>query len=237
MKKDGINGNGNGKLVMAVPEKEKALMNKDVIQLFKEVEVFKIKTQEDRNKGAVLAASIKELKKTLEDKRKTLVDPLNKVVKTINGEFKPMSEKLEEAERIVKNEIARDYREQEAIRIKKEMEEKKKLEEELRKREAELKKAEAKNDELQAELIRNRMQQAEMKSEAKIDAVMERKTVTTAFGQTSVRKIWDWELIDISQVPMEFLKIDEAKITTSIRGGAREIKGIRIFQRESVSVR
>lgn len=44
--------------------------------------------------------------KRLDDERRSLTDPLNKVVKDLNGKFKPLLETLQNAERIVKGAVS-----------------------------------------------------------------------------------------------------------------------------------
>lgn len=224
---------------MAIAVREKEALKKDLTALDANVNSYKIVDQTTRENGAVMLAAIKELRRKADDKRKSLVDPLNSVVKAINAEFKMITEPLDKYEGIVKNEIARDYREQERIRLEKEREEQRRLEAERKKLEAQMKKA---KDELSKEIIQSRMNDAEIKAEQNIEAVTEKKTVTTSAGSTTVRKIWTWkyenpQAVDLSKIPVEYLKVDEGKITTAIRSGVREISGIVIYQTESIASR
>ena len=219
--------------------REKEVLKKDLSVLDGKVNGYKIIDEASRKNGAVILSAIKELKKKAEEKRKSLVDPLNSVTKAINAEFKLIIEPLNKYEATIKNEIARDYREQERIRMEKQYEEQRRLEAERKKLEAQMKKA---KDELSKELIQNRINEAEITAEQKIEAVQEKKTVSTTAGSTTVRKIWTWkyenpQAIDLSKIPVEYLKVDEAKILTAIRSGVREISGIIIYQTESVSAR
>lgn len=229
--------NGNGTMEIAIREKEE--LSKDLMLLDKNARSYKIVSQADRDNGTVILSAILTKYKEAEARRKQLVDPLNGVVRQINAEFKKITEPLLQLEGIVKNEIARDFREQERIRIEKEREEQRRLEAERKKLEAQMKKA---KDELSKELIQNRINEAEITAEQKIEAVQEKKTVSTTAGSTTVRKIWTWkyenpQAVDLSKIPVEYLKVDEAKILTAIRSGVREISGIIIYQTESVSAR
>jgi len=231
------NEKSNTTVEIAVREKE--VLKKDLTALDANVNNYKIVDQTSRENGAVMLSAIKELKRKAEDKRKSLVDPLNSVVRAINAEFKMITEPLDKYEVTVKNEIARDYREQERIRMEKEREEQKRLDAERKKLEAQMKKA---KDELSKELIQSRINEAEIVSEQKIEAVQEKKTVATSAGSTTVRKIWTWkyenpQAVDLSKIPLEYLKVDEGKITTAIRSGVREISGIVIYQTESIASR
>lgn len=52
-----------------------------------------------------------------------------------------------------------------------------------------------------------------------------------------VRKTWDFEVTDIDQVPKEYLLLDVCKrsVLARVKDGIREIPGLRIFQKESIS--
>jgi len=49
---------------------------------------------------------------------------------------------------------------------------------------------------------------------------------------TKVRLDWTWELMDLKQIPREYLMIDKVGINKAIREGVREINGTRIYQKE-----
>jgi len=50
-------------------------------------------------------------------------------------------------------------------------------------------------------------------------------------------KTWAFDITDISQVPREYLQLDEVKIRQAIAAGTRTISGINIFQKDSISLR
>lgn len=49
--------------------------------------------------------------------------------------------------------------------------------------------------------------------------------------------VWDFEIIDKAQIPLEFLKVDETAIRNAIRAGQRDINGVKIFQKPQLSLR
>lgn len=55
----------------------------------------------------------------------------------------------------------------------------------------------------------------------------------------SFRQAWDFEIVDISQVPPQFLMVNEAAVKAAIRGakGRIEIPGIRVVEKTSVASR
>lgn len=81
--------------------------------------------------------------------------------------------------------------------------------------------------------------------ESKIDEVKSQPAVpvtTTipSFNSTKnngLTKRWTHELVDLGQVPREYLVIDEKKVREAIAAGERNIPGLRIFQSESITLR
>lgn len=61
-------------------------------------------------------------------------------------------------------------------------------------------------------------------------------TITDS-GTATIQKRWDFEITDASLLPKEFLIPDDVKIRRSIAEGAREIAGVRIYQRNVTAFR
>lgn len=61
-------------------------------------------------------------------------------------------------------------------------------------------------------------------------------TVRTALGTTTVRRVMDFEITDLAQVPADYLQVNAEAVRTAIRRGVRDIPGIRIFEREILAV-
>ena len=59
-------------------------------------------------------------------------------------------------------------------------------------------------------------------------------TATKIKGAT---KTWTYETLDLSQVPREYLQLDEVKIRQAIAAGTRSIAGLNIYQKDSISLR
>lgn len=60
---------------------------------------------------------------------------------------------------------------------------------------------------------------------------------TGILSTSHVRKVWSFELIDKSSVPLQFLTLDDKEVHAAIRSGVRDIPGVRIFEKETIVTR
>jgi len=100
--------------------------------------------------------------------------------------------------------------------------------EELSKKEKkeELKRIEDERLSREAEIEQNKenfVPEVEIKQDTKVESES---------GTLRFRKHWTFEVVKESEVPREFLAIDETAIRKAVNAGAREIKGVRIFEEE-----
>ena len=56
-------------------------------------------------------------------------------------------------------------------------------------------------------------------------------------GKLAKVKKWVWELENEQLVPREYLSLDEKKIESAIKNGVRNIPGIKVFEKEEISMR
>jgi hypothetical protein len=61
--------------------------------------------------------------------------------------------------------------------------------------------------------------------------------IRTDYGTASERWTWTYEVVDLRQVPTEYLLVDARKVKEAIRAGARDVSGLRIFQEDDIQVR
>lgn len=204
-------------------------------------------SREDLSEATDILKEIKNRIKTAEEERKDLVSPFNDGVKRINSRFKAMLEPLAEAgEKLASKMLQFQQSEERKAREEAARLEKIRLEEEKKKREE----AEAARKAEEAAILENsggeQLDRAAPPPAAPEPPPSQPITVQslhkpTTYGQTgavsTVKKIWAFELVDLSQVPVEFCVLDQVKVNQAIRAGAREIPGLRIFQKDSLSVR
>lgn len=223
---------------------------------------LKIVGAEDRQLAASTRAAITGARKTLEEERVALVKPLNDHVRMINDSFRRAQEPLEQAVEIIDAEIKRDAREQERIAA----EARRKAEDEARRaREAAEAEARRKREE-EAREVEARTRREAFAAGMTIPEVREiaaleradveakpleiaptaaptyvpppRKTTRAETGATTtVKKVWTYQLRDLSKVPTSYLVLDSAKVRAAIRDGVRDIPGIEIYQDEQVAGR
>jgi hypothetical protein len=64
------------------------------------------------------------------------------------------------------------------------------------------------------------------------------RPVSTPFGGGAVtRRVWTFEVVDAAAIPREYLIPDTLRLQKEItRGTLRELPGLRIYERETVSV-
>ena len=144
----------------------------------------------------------------IDAKRKSFVDPLNKVVRELNTLFKPSLDYLANAEAFLKKNMT-DFRE----KCRREKEEK-----------LQLASSAAKDKDFPA--FNSHME--------KVSALE-----VPSLKNISFRLNWRFEVLDLSQVPLEFLCVDEAKVKKLLASskGETPIPGLKIYSEESPIIR
>ena len=159
---------------------------------------------------------ISKLKKALQEKRKEFVDPLQAYVKSINEVFKTMGEPVELADQTLRAKVSQ-YR-QEQDRKRREIQEINRLKQEAAQRESELKGQPAEPVELVPE-----PSPAPTRS-------------TTEGGTLGQRRVPKWRLLDITKVPVQYLMVDNGRVTKAVKAGIGSIPGIEIYYDTLVTV-
>lgn len=180
---------------------------------------------------------IAQKKKDFKAQRDKYVKPMKDSIKAIDEKLQEPIKTLEKMEAIVR-ETLNNYlaevnrREQERLAL-----EKKKAEEEALRKMEELEHAKLQSgeyDEVTQKAIARTVDHEQNKI---VEATTKQEEINLSTSGASVSMVWDFEIIDKAQIPLEFLKVDETAIRNAIRAGEREISGVKIFQKPQLSLR
>jgi len=167
-----------------------------------------VESADDSKVATDTLSTISTLKKRLEEKRKEFVGPLNAYVKEVNDAFRALAEPINEADRTVRDRMAAYLKAQDDRR-----------KEEARVNALKLEAAEAEA----------RLKGEPVKPVPILHSPAPQRTVTSS-GAVGGRKTWKWALEDLSQVPKEYLMLNETLVGKVVGAGIRAIPGIRIYE-------
>lgn len=162
---------------------------------------------------------IKMFSKECEDIRKAKKEPFFDMCKRIDAAFKPISDGLADAEKIIKDKINEYLRKLEV------------------KRQAEAAEAQKKFDEDNLKALEDRAFTGKSVEVPVPEIVLQKTESRGNYGSASQKSNWKWELVDLSKVPAEYMTVDESKLTAVVKGGVRSIPGIRIYDDKTISIR
>uniref|UniRef100_A0A6M3JZT2 Uncharacterized protein n=1 Tax=viral metagenome TaxID=1070528 RepID=A0A6M3JZT2_9ZZZZ len=160
--------------------------------------------------GGFLLNRFSQTAKRIEDQRVSFTAPLTLSMKNINAFFKTFSEPIEQANRELRDKLAKHRRELEYKRLEEQM------------------KVEEENKRL-----------AKIAEETNTPIIMPAPIVpdlNKTIGAVTVKKVWTFEIKDQTKIPQEYLVVDEVKVRVAIRAGVRAIAGVTIFQKDEVSL-
>lgn len=163
-----------------------------------------LKTSEEFVQASEALKQLKSSYNDAESQYKELTDPLKKVVKIIDGKWKPIKQTFEATETYIKN-LLLQYRQVEQAKL-------------LEKAEKEAKKVEKKSPEMAAD----------------IRAIALTRQVTPVVEGQSFRKHWKHEVMEPSMVPDEFWIIDEKRLAAYAKAMKENAKvdGVRFYTEE-----
>jgi hypothetical protein len=174
-----------------------------------------------------LAKKAKEIETGIESKRKELTKPILDEKSRVDDAAKSLTNSLTTAIKEVKDKIL-------AYKKKKEAEKQaeiQRLEEERQKKLEEIRQSMA--DGNQIENVEEKTKEiAELKQQA-----LEVSNQNSISSGPTIRKTWTFEIISEDVVPVKYKSIDERKIKEAIATGIREIPGIKIYQKESITLK
>lgn len=185
-------------------------------------------------------AKLKELKqytKTIKDNKTADLKPLKDGIKKLEDKYNKPLALLAEADAIIREKMNKYLNDELKRRAEAEAEAKRQAEELALKQALELE--EVKKQALNYDPITARamVSSLEDKQNQLINQTAKAEVVNLSTENNIVSKVWDFELVDISAVPQEFIILNDKAVRQAIREGVREIKGLKIFQKARVSIK
>jgi len=83
---------------------------------------------------------------------------------------------------------------------------------------------------------RRKIQEAHERAGHEVSAPIILERPEKRIGDTQVRKDWTFEVIDFSKVEDKYKELNSVAVNQDIRNGVRDIKGLRIYQKETLSI-
>lgn len=196
---------------------KKVEQNQDFISLTEAAErslklagAMKVLKEADLAPATNLLAEVKDYGKRVGTLRRFFVDPYNAYVKSINGRFKPLEEKVDEAELMLKKKLVA-FNERQTVKLADKKEE-----------------------------VMAKIDSGEIGVEAGVKALEgidgPQRTVRAEGGTVSFRTIRRAVVEDESLLPREYLVPDMQKITKVALAGVK-IPGVKVTEEKSPSVR
>lgn len=197
-----------------------AAFDAEIERMVAEAEAFEVKSDDDAREATERAGAVKGLNKRIDERRKEIIGDPDSFVRKINQAVKSRRDRLDDVERAYKKKIA-DH----AYRIELERRETIRKQEEERRRLQERIDAEAKAKGVESVEV------------APVAIPAKQGPTRSDSATSSAVLVWDFEVVDPAAVPRPYLRVDEAAIRAAIKGGIREVPGVRIFERAEIRVR
>ena len=207
-------------------EKQIQKAENKVSLLVEKADSFIVESKEDVTGASEFLKKIKEAEKRIEDKRLEFTKPLNQSLKAINDTFRKLKEPLGHAKRLLSDKVL-SWRETEQAKVRIEEEKRRKIEEEKIRKIMEARKN-AKSEEEKRELVEEIIESEEPKSEV--------EEPESTIGNTRARKVWSFKVMDFAKVPDKYKSINQVEVNADIRAGERDIAGLKIYQKEILTV-
>ena len=214
----------NGTMEIRVPDKIQAFAG----SIMAEAEAFVIDNQQKLTQSADILARIKLAGKELEKERKFLVQPLTEHTRNINEKFKTISEPLAEARDIITGKV---------ISYNRKLEEEAAKEQARLRREETLRQKKLDEEKVKLEANGIKLNLPKTPPAEPIVVAPPEKTTAGIYSKMTIKKVPAFKLVDFSKVPDKYKKINEIAINQAARDGVKNIAGMEWYEREVVQNR
>lgn len=186
-----------------------------------ETKALEVRDDESRGQAAMIGGAAAKLTKTLDAKRKEILEPYISFEKSLNGFVAGFTDRLKDISNLTKAKEMRFVALQE-----------------MQRREAE-KKAQEAAAKLQAKINKDAEKKGIEAIQVQAPIVPPAPTkVRTETGTTSYEvKSWAGEIINDSEVPRVYCEVSQRLVNQAVKEGCREIPGVKIYEKTEIRYR
>lgn len=196
-------------LAVIPPEKELKEYKSQVLFVQKAAQALKIESSEDMEKGTDILNSVKQIKRSVTERKEQITRPLMMALASARDLFKPLETGYAEAEKTIKAKML-DYSIAEEERIAKEK---------LR--------------------IEKRVDKGTMKIETALSKIEEigdnKSSYAGSTGKISIRVVRKVRIVDESLIPREWLEPSLTRITEAVLRQGLTIPGVEMFEEKLIA--
>lgn len=216
-------------LIQPVEIKARVYLNK--------VNEARIDNEADKENAVLFLKEISEFKRAIKKQEEELSADAKKELADIKAVFNEPKTFVAEAEEIVRAKI-NDFLNKQAEKMKAEqLALKQKAEDEALKQAEELEALKAGAGEYDPITRQAMIDAIEAKQNKLIDQTAKTEKINQSSANSVVRKVWNFRIVDLSKVPVEFLQINSVAVREAIKAGVRDINGLEIFQECQVAIK
>lgn len=197
----------------------------------------KIENEADKENAVIMLKEITDYKKAMKKQLDELSADAKKELDEIKAVFKIPQNFVTEAEEVIRGKINHYLNAQYERQAAEQLALKQKAEDEALTQAEELEQLKSGAGEYD-EVTRQAMIDAiEAKQIKIIDDTAKTEKLNQSSATSTVRRVWNFKIIDFSKIPAEFLQLNETAVRNAIRNGARDIAGLEIYQECQVAVK
>lgn len=209
----------------------------DARKKIEEINAMSVLTRADFEIASEWLKAVVAVEKKLKNMEKERVSGYKLSIDSIKNSFKKPLELLADAQKIARDKLNAFLSAERVLLEKKSEQDFLSKQKQTKKELAKLARSDRtadKYDAITASAIRENNQE---KRDAIIAATQRVEKINQSGEHSTVRMVWDFNIIDITKVPAEFLEIKASKVLAAIKSGRRDISGVEIFQKPVVAVK
>ena len=192
---------------MQINEKEVKVLDKEISPVVKKATSIEIRNPSDMKKATEMLSQINKYADEVEEKKKSVTDPLNAALKAARGLFKPLEEKLEEAIGSIRSSMTSYQTEQRRL------------------------------EKIEEDKIASRVGEGKGKLKVetavkKIDEIKKAdQNVSAESGSVKFKTVKKFEVMDVTMLPHDYILANETLIRKAMNEG-NELPGVRYYTEE-----